>query len=858
LREKGQPSLIVLRVLTALCLLLTALVWGSSSYESEPNNTPAEANSISGATTVLGTMNENDQDGFMWTVSDEDAQKRWIFELQGIPGRLTVAEIVRIEFADNGIDVGSTEKLTTMGTRDGYTPAITRELVFEPGEYLIGIAYAGGGSSPQSGGGAMFRPPVGGISFGEGGEPETTEDVPAPSEPEAGAYRFIIRESRPIHLQPQPPGTTRETARAVRAGSGYYTFETRESAWYTFEFQPEETNQRWDIRVQVPVGRTLDATLFDASGQQVDKRRNGDRGHLEFPDIVPGEQPYALQLEPLEPGFIVAIDTEKTGQRVEGEEAEPNGQWDLANRIDLSQPLKATINEASDADFFTFSIDEEEEQMLQALTIDTQPSGTQLSFCLHDAENVVLQCRNATTPIVLPDLLLSAGEYGVGVTRSQAEVPYTISFGEQGPVEPGIEVEPNDKVEIATRVPANLRIKGRAGGDDTDFYEFLITGELQLWRFQVIGENIREIAIHDSGGNETSNLRPQAGQRRMRFDDIFLLPGRHYVRITADDGAEYALLARALGPPDPNGEREPNDDKSTMQRLAIGQTRTGLLSDANDTDFYRFFLANWDHVSLTVEPPPDGIVAPHLYWYDSSFAQGIPQEPGEIMNFAGVLPPGDYHLQLTTGQPSDAEYKLSLERLPRWSCVSDCEPSGLNTYYGASPLPWNFVLEGASDEWRDSDSYQLPTLSEPSALTIRSADPVRSLFLGRHHHDAERLQYDQESGAYQTAVPADIPMRLIVESGREPYHLELEFENGPKPLADPRLSAEIQLALDTETVSAFRVYGQVVNGRLILDNSGSAPLTAQIETVTSDYRWQVALERPYVTLAQVNSSPWPE
>ena len=828
-----------------------------SFYETEPNNTPAEANRIAGAVTILGTMNGTDQDGFMWTVSDEDAQKRWVFELHGIPGRLTIADVFRIEFADNGVDVASKSSLMKMGTRDGYTPAITRDLIFEPGEYLIGIAYGGGGLAPKTSGSVMFRPPAAALSFGDSGSPEVAEGGAAAEAPETGAYRFIIRESGKLHLQAQPPETNREAARDVRPGSYFHTFETRESAWYTTGFKAEETNQRWDIRVQVPVGRTVDATLFDASGQQLDRRRNGPRGHLKFPDIVPGEEPYFLQLEPLDPGFVTSVDSVRVGQRVEGEEAEPNGTWTLANRVDFSQPLKAQSNEANDADYFKFTVDDAAADRLQALRIESEPGEQPMRFCLHDAGETALQCRDANTPIELPDLLLSPGEYGLSVTRTRAEFQYSITLAEQGPVEPGREVEPNDRIENATKVPANLRIRGRAAGNDTDFFQFLIAEEPQLWRIQVIGENIRELGVHNGAGNQIARLRPQAGQRRMRFDDLFLLPGKHYVRIDAQDGAEYALLARALGPPDPNGEREPNDDTSRMQRLSIGQTRTGLLADQNDRDYYRFFLANHDHVRLTVEPPPDGIVAPYLYWYNSPMAQGIPSEPGQVMTFAGVLPPGDYHLQLSANQTSDAEYRLSLERLPRWSCTSDCEPNGMNTYYGASPLPPTLVLEGVAGEWRDFDTYQLPVFDEPNPLLIRTTEPVGNLYLGTNAYGKEILKFDSESRTYSTTVPAGGPYQLILAANNEPYRLELEFQNGPQALTDPSLSAELALALEIDTVAAFRQYGQVVNGELTIVNAGSGPLAGQLEAVTSDYRWQVSLGGQAVALDPGGSTTVP-
>ncbi|MGK2927276.1 MAG: hypothetical protein ACSLE2_16795, partial [Lysobacterales bacterium] len=669
-----------------LWVLALSLLFGShlahaqaitSSYESEPNNTPAEANPIAGEVVVLGTMNDQDQDGFMWTVSDEDAQKRWVFELHGIPGRLTIADVLRTKFAANGVEVVSKASLMKMGTRDGYTPAITRELIFEPGEYLIGIAYTGGSSEPQSASSSVFRPPAAGLSFGDSGSPDVAEGGVAPQAPEPGAYRLIIRESSKLYLQPQPPETSREAAGEVRPGAYFHTFETRESAWYTIGFKAEDSNQRWDIRVQVPVGRSMDATLFDAAGQQLDRKRSGPRGHLEFPDIVPGEEPYVLQLEPLDSGFVTALESVRVGQRVKGEEAEPNGTWALANRVDFAQPLQAKSNEANDADHFKFTVDEAAADMLQVLRIESEPSEEHIRFCLHDAGETALQCRDATTPIELPDLLLTPGEYGLSVTRSRAEFQYSVTLATQGRIEAGMETEPNDAVEIATAVPASHRIKGRGSGTrDNDYYRFLVAEEPQLWRFQVIGDGIVEVEYLDATGHAQARLRPAPGQRRFRLDDVYLLPGKHHIRIVSEDGAQYTLLARALGPPDPNGEREPNNDTSRMQRLSIGQTRTGLLTDKNDHDYYRFFLANHDHVRLTVEPPPDGIVAPHLYWYDSSMAQGIPSAPGQVMTFAGVFPPGDYYLNLSANQPSDAEYRLSLERLPRWSCASDCEPNG--------------------------------------------------------------------------------------------------------------------------------------------------------------------------------------
>lgn len=838
-------------IVIALLVLPTVVPEGVSAqpgvYEAEPNDAPDQANPIAGEVTVFGTMAGTDQDGFLWTVSDDDARKRWTFQLDGIPGALTVAEVIRLELADNGVDVSGYEKLMKMGTRDGSTPAVQSDLIFEPGEYLIGIAHAGG--SPGERGGGMFRPPTGDLSFGEKGEPEAVAELAAATEPEKGAYRFSIREGARLSVGGvAKKGASREDSIPVRPGSETAAFETRPAAWYAFDFDADEAGQRWDVRAQVPVGRDLEATLFDGRGEKLVSKRSDEHGRIEFPDIAPREERYYLELEPAEPDLVTAVGSEAVGRRVEGEEAEPNGRWELANRVDLSRPLSGRVDEANESDYFTFSVDESTSDQLLNLRLESAPEAQAVLFCLHDADNDRAQCRDSTTPIELPDLLLRPGDWGLSVSRARSQFSYEVSLTPQGPVEPGHETEPNDEIQLATSVPASNRIKGRASGKDDDYFRFLIADEPQLWRFQVIGDGITEIAYYDGAGKRVAQWRPQRGQRRLRLENLFLLPGEHYVRVSGEDGADYTLLARPLGPPDANGEREPNDDTSRMQRLAVGQTRTGLLSDANDADYYRFFLANWDHVKLTVAPPVDGIVAPHLYWYDDLLAQGIPSEKGEAISLEGVYPPGDYYVRLEAKEPSDAEYRLSLERLPRYSCPADCEPNGMSQIYLAAPLPPDLVLEGEAGQWRDEDVYQLPELPEASELRLLTDDSRGRISLGRDRRNRERLAYDAARGAYVTTVPAGGPYRLFIESRGE-YRLELELDNGPPPLRDASLDAELSLTLSPAAVSAFRTYGQHIAGHLTIANRAATALSARLEATTSDYRWRVALGRAEIALA---------
>ena len=230
-------------------------------YESEPNNLPADLNPISGAVKIMGTLQGDDQDGFIWTVSDVDAQKRWTLELQGIPGTLTIVEVIRLEYADNGIDVASRTTLFTIGSRDGSKPALAENLYFEPGEYVLGVASAGGGES-------TFRPEVESLNFGDEGKPEGEAAI----ETTLGGYRLAIREGKTLHLASKPPeNTTRETAQKTRLGSSFGSFSAASDSWFQFDVSDQQTGQKWNLDGQIPVGNSATAFLRGADGNELSR-----------------------------------------------------------------------------------------------------------------------------------------------------------------------------------------------------------------------------------------------------------------------------------------------------------------------------------------------------------------------------------------------------------------------------------------------------------------------------------------------------------------------------------------------------------------------------------------------------------
>ena len=836
------PRVRALLCTACACAALVTTTAAQQVYvDAEPNDTPDTAAEFSAPATLMGAMPGGDQDAWLWTVSDEDATRRWTLELQGLPGLLTVADIGPLKF-DETAQVTGFERLLKISSRDGAQPAVADSLLIEPGEYLIGLA--------RSGGNARFRPAADSLSFGESNDESGAESTEAP-DADPLAYRLIFRESGRLPTSSSERNVSRESAARVEPGREFAAFiESDGSAWYRIDIDETQAALRWDIDVQVPVGRRINAILSDADGTKLTDARNGQDGRLTLRDINRPAGSYYVEMRPAlgrdEPaGFLQLLTLTEVGQRVDGDESEPNNQWSLANRADSAECCNGVIGERRDIDVFAYTLDESES--LRSLSLQT-PSTQTMTLCLLDNKGSSIQCRDGSGSINLPGLLLPAGEYGVSVSSGEIGANYTIAFAEESPPQPGREVEPNDSLRRAIGAPDNNRIQGSFDSDeDVDYFRFTITDEPQLWRVQAIGDAIGKLTYHDVTGTQQQSIAAAKGQRRIRLDNLFLFPGTHIFSIAGSDAGDYTLLARSLGPPNPDSELEPNDDESRRMPLRIGQTRSGLLSDPGDVDQYRFHLAGWDHIRLTATPPADGTLTAKLYF--NRDVMGTAARSDGPIAIEGVFPPGDYQLVLAPREPSEAEYTLSLERLDRFQCAQDCEPN--NNPVFAKPIPAGRIVEGVVGEWGDGDWFKLPVLDadQPARFIVESES---RLGVRLYDHRVNRLTLDEDrtTSTYAGTLPAGKANYLHIESARpRPYTLTMLLgeETGP-PITVTELDASAVLRFAADTVAAYSRFGQRVDGELALTNNGSEALEFQIDASVSDMAWEVELDRDKITL----------
>lgn len=807
-----------------------------TSLEVEPNDTPAGGLAVSAPAILAGSLSGGDQDAWRWTVSDVDALKRWDLVFQGIAGRLSLVEIVRVRYSDNGVDVLNAETVLKLGSRDGARAVEAPGLIFEAGDYVLGIAHDGT-DTPG------FRPPTDSISFATAVDGDAEE----PDGESQGAYRLKITPGDALQPETLEAGNVDfDTAESLRLARSRLFYQEADTSVFRWDLPEAETAEVYRLAGQVAVGRKVTVRLKAADGTELAQAISDRRGRWALSHLGLDAGSWYVELDTRSAGAIHAISAEVTGIRVAGEEAEPNDSWALANTADPGAPVTAAYQRRGEKDFFRFEVTEAMSEQLLGLRLETG-NGQRSELCLLDAEGKDVQCRSGEGGVQLEGLTLEPGTWGARTGWGEEGTTYTLALAAEGPIQPGFETEPNDSVRFATGLPDKLRLKGRLGKGDEDWFRILVADEPQLWRAQVMGDGIGEIAYHDATGRTIQSLQAVGDERRLRLDNLFLMPGTHHITVSGKSEGDYTLLLRPLGPPPRGMELEPNDDDTRTQPLRFDESRQGLLLNNRDVDQFRFSLRSTEHIALAVTPPADAVLEASLYWEGSIMRSWTRQGPGDPVVLQGRFPPGAYRLALSAREPSDAEYSVLLERRPFFACPADCEPN--DNFWQAEALPPGGVVEGQVRTWGDPDLFRLPRFDTDKPLEIR-VEPMRNLSLvldNGNRGEAWELVLDQESGVRTATVPAGVEAFIQVDAWGDPdYRLQVNWEGQPVP-AEPA-PLVLDLELPTETVAAYVEIGQVLEGRLTLSSNATQPAEVQLVAAASDHRWSMAFVPPRLTL----------
>ena len=316
----------------------------------------------------------------------------------------------------------------------------------------------------------------------------------------------------------------------------------------------------------------------------------------------------------------------------------------------------------------------------------------------------------------LTNLLLPVGDYVVEVSGgSSLRDHYLLRLDRTSAPATDFETEPNDHASEASWFDAATAVQGRLAPGEYDYFHTTLTGDPQLWEVRATGTKLT--LLDWMRPDETVIGQGEVGPDGTSavVTDMYLIPGEHWFRVQGT--GDYSLRLTAIGPPDPNAEREPNGDSLTAQPFAIGATRSGRLPTANDVDVYRFSLSATEHVLVKIDPPDDAGVGFTLQGGRVAFGSDRAPVAGTPFTYDVLLEAGDYELWLRPAGPESGQV------------LGDHRPSGpvhvgsrpgaeRHGIHGAPDAP-NLVVDGSGDGDGDPDWFLLPPRStDPISITV--------------------------------------------------------------------------------------------------------------------------------------------
>ena len=127
-------TLIRRQAIALAALMLSLQVQSATLFESEPNNSANDAETVVAPVLIKGQLDGADQDAFIWDVSDTDAQQTWVLSLEGAMGHLQ--SLTLFDLTDPQLPV----ELVRFDKSPDRLQLYPSPLLLAPGKYMVGMA----------------------------------------------------------------------------------------------------------------------------------------------------------------------------------------------------------------------------------------------------------------------------------------------------------------------------------------------------------------------------------------------------------------------------------------------------------------------------------------------------------------------------------------------------------------------------------------------------------------------------------------------------------------------------------------------------------------------------------------------
>jgi hypothetical protein len=789
------------------------LAQGDCTSEAEPNETAELGIALAGSACITGTLPDADvQDLWLWTVSEADAARRWTFTVDGIPGTVTGVQVLPITSDAGSTPIIEGGKLVEVDSAlDATGPATVSDLFIPAGHYVLGV----------------------GRTATQDGQPPASID-----------YRIVIEPGTPVpRSADEEPNDDPAQASPIHGALDVSGLLDTTADYYAWTLSEADAANGWQVSLESDVGSNAFLSLSTNDGQTLAIVGVGPDGRTSLRDLKLSPGTYIIQPY----GAATPYTLSATATDISAD-PEPNNDAVTASPIVISAATTGRLTEG-DQDVYRFVVD----STLAASLLDVRLlwlSGVVRSLCLSSSiETGVgpsLGCTQGPAGIALRNLLLSPGEYLVTVSGEPAlDDPYVLRIDPTSAPRPDFETEPNGTPDSATPFTAGTTMRGRLDASESDVFRVRVEGVPQLWEADATGTRLDALDWLQADGTGLGSADVSADKSSASLTDLFLVPGDHWFRL-AGQGGDYTFSLTPIGSPDPNSEREPNNDELHAEPLGVGAVRSGRLPSLSDTDVFRFSLEATEHVALTVDAPVDGSVAWTLGRDGWTLARRTGSAPGASSRYDAVLPPGDYTVLLAPRTPSEGRYGLALTREDPFALSADQEPN--DGVLQAQPLPDSGAVAGRADVDVDPDWYALGSLDASRSLEVRADGAISFVTISDGTMDYPLTRATDADPYRSDPLPAGIPLYLHVEATGD-YVVSVGRDGSfGQPGAPPLLPVDLTLSMETDRVAAYWSAGQRVDGSLTLTATGPEPEDLTLDAVTSHYAWTAAADTQTVHL----------
>lgn len=792
-------------------------------FESEPNDTPEQAQTFRGEARVVGSASGADVDMFWWAIDDTESDRLWTLELIGPSEGAIRADLSWpaeettgvMEFGAEPAETSETQ-LLALSTTPRQTTVQRQQLIVPPGEHLISIL----------------------------------------ADDHGGDYQLLLRADGSFRLTATIDSDTQSEHHVGTSRDSNLQVNVPE---YDIGLIADSTEgQLYALRVTGQLGATLEALIESADGEALHAAPAASPLDQSWYGLdLPADARLRIRRPDGESIGRVSIQLSETGNRpaVAAEPIESGTQMENADWLEPGEPFNVQLSPGQ-SHFFALVIPDDD---TQAWDISVQSDQDDpISVCLVRMglrANLDRVCRRGEADPLFAAIRPEPRDYALQVTRGtgrgvDGEASLEVTWRAVAPPDPAWTREPNDGRSWEDSLQPGQERSGHLESARSAWFELMIDREAEYWQITADGEGVTRLRV--LAPNVNAPLADVQSSRAgtegfLRADYLGLKPGRYLVELIGNQ-TDYRLVAEPMVDIDADIDAdidialEPNNNVAQANVVQLGRTMRGRFNDTNDRDWFYFHLPGWNRVDIHLQPPDGGLFHASLQW-DGDEIRRLNSVDAPICA-SQWLPPGDYYLSLWTRQAFNQPYHLMVQTVDPWS---SCEEGGpASTREDALLLPADGRLTWGMGPDSVSEGYfRLPLASEAREVRIERWSGWA---------DVELLDGDGKMLELRDTDDADVLLATV--PGLEPIWLRYELRHSRRDIVieDPAAAAgersEVELTLEsaTEALAAHRPMAQRFSTRLSLTGTELAGRELELQADASHEGWQVTGLPDSVTL----------